>query len=94
MNRLIVRLTAISSMLIVVFAVWHDIRTSSSGGSEVFNKLMFVALSLLFCSAIFAARQRTIDWEAVPEKRRHLRIGKILVLVLACMVVLLAFRIF
>lgn len=94
MNWLIVRLTSISSMLIAVFALWHDIRAGSSGGHDVFNKLMFVALLLLFVSAIFGVRQRTVDWEAVPEKRRRLRIGKILVLVFACMVVLLAFRIF
>ncbi len=94
MNWVIVRLTSISSILIAVFALWHDIGAGSSGGHEVYNKLMLVGLLLLFVAAIFGVRQRTIDWEDVPEKRLRLRIGKIFVFVLACMLVLLAFMIF
>ena len=94
MNRSIYRLSVIASSFIVASSVVYLVRTGFSDGAGPFRKLMYIALSFLIVASIFALKQRAIDWKNRPEKLRHLRAVRALIILMIAIMVPVAFVFF
>lgn len=89
-SRWVGALCAVTTCLVVLAATLVLLRVGLYRAQHVFWKLMDFALLLGVSSALFEANYKSIIWKDRPDKRRRLRIVRLLVVLLVVLAIPIA----